>query len=193
MSVHSITENQGIYFITFTCHNWLPLIERSEGYSAVYCFFEVLKHKGHSITGYVIMPNHVHFLLHYSGGEKNLNTLIGNGKRFMAYDMLAKRKNNGQHELLFKLRQAVLPKDAEKGQKHCFWKDSFEVKECRTEKFLLQKLHYIHNNPLRGKWRLCASTLDYLHSSAPFYFNGRQQLFAVKDYRELLNWETMYE
>ena len=193
MPAHTVIEKQSIYFITFTCHDWLPLIERSDGYGTVYNFFKVLNQKGNTVTGYVIMPNHVHFLLHYAGKEKKLNTHIGNGKRFMAYEMLKKLQSKKEEELLHRLKAAVQPKDAEKGQKHCFWKDSFEVKECRTEKFLLQKLHYMHNNPVSGKWNLSSSPLDYLHSSAPFYFNGRQQLFAVKDYRELLDCENMYE
>lgn len=193
MSVHTVVEKESIYFITFTCHNWLPLIALSDGYGAVYNFFDVLRRKGHTVTGYVIMPNHLHFLLHYTGKEKNLNTVIGNGKRFMAYEMLKRLEDKSEHECLARLKADVQPKDAAKGQKHCFWKDSFEVKECRTEKFLLQKLHYIHNNPVSGKWKLSPSPLDYLHSSAPFYFNGQQQLFNIRDYRELLNWETMYE
>jgi len=34
---------EGIYFITFTCHNWLPLIELTKGYDFVYQFFHVLE------------------------------------------------------------------------------------------------------------------------------------------------------
>jgi len=193
MSVHTVVKKQGIYFITFTCHDWLPLIEKSDGYDAVYNFFNVLQSKGNAVTGYIIMPNHVHLLLYYSGIEQSLNTLIGNGKRFMAYEILQKLGNKEEHTLLTKLKESVQAKDAEKGQKHNVWKDSFDVKECRTEKFLLQKLNYMYNNPVSGKWNLASSPLDYVHSSAPFYFNGRQQLFKVKDYRELLNWEQMYE
>ena len=29
--------------------------------------------------------------------------------------------------------------------------------------------------------------------SARFYFNGKQQLFEVKDYRDFVKWEEMYE
>ena len=193
MTVHTITEKPGIYFITFTCHDWLSLIELSDGYSTVYNFFKVLKDKGHILTGYVIMPNHVHILLYYTGLEKNLNILIGNGKRFMAYQMLKKLQSKGHHDVIYKLQQAVQNKDAEKGQKHCFWINSFDVKECRTEKFLLQKLHYMHNNPVSGKWKLASVTHEFLHSSTSFYFNGKQQVFPVIDYNKLLNWEHMYE
>ncbi len=41
VSVHTPKYKEGIYFITFTCHRWLPLIDISDGYSSVYRFFEV--------------------------------------------------------------------------------------------------------------------------------------------------------
>ena len=193
MPLHTVVHKTGVYFITFTCHDWLPLIDLGDGYGAVYRFFEVFRRKGHTITGYVIMPNHLHILLHYWGEKKSLNTLIANGKRFMAYEMLKALEERGEQDALHRLAAAVPAKDKAKGQKHCFWKAAFDIKQCRTEKFVLQKLNYLHNNPVSGKWKLVGSALEYTHSSAPFYHNGRQQLFEVKDYRELLHWETMYE
>jgi len=35
----------------------------TNGYDAVYSWFDHLKSKGHYITGYVIMPNHLHVLI----------------------------------------------------------------------------------------------------------------------------------
>jgi hypothetical protein len=32
----SIPYNEGVYFITFTCYNWLPLIDMVKGYDLVY-------------------------------------------------------------------------------------------------------------------------------------------------------------
>lgn len=193
MSVHSVVQKSGVYFITFTCYDWLPLIDLSDGYGAVYRFLGVLKSKGHQTAAYVIMPNHLHLLLHYTGQGGSLNSLIGNGKRFMAYEMIRSLEQKGKQALLQRLQVAVPGKDRARGQKHSFWKETFDVKECRTEKFVLQKLNYLHNNPLSGKWKLADSPLDYTHSSAPFYYNGRQPLFEVVDYRELLDWEKMYE
>jgi len=37
-----------------------------------------------------IMPNHLHMLLHYTGDGFSVNTLIGNGKRFAAYEIIKK-------------------------------------------------------------------------------------------------------
>jgi hypothetical protein len=127
------------------------------------------------------MPNHVHLLLHYAGGAQGTNTIIANGKRFAAYDIVKKLKAKAAVELLTHLSEEVRIKDREKGQKHVVWIDSFDVKECRTEKFVLQKLHYIHNNQVSGIWKLAATSLHYL------YLLRRFILMAVKN---CLTWLT---
>jgi len=132
------------------------------------------------------MPNHVHLILHFAGGSQSLNTIIGNGKRFMAYEIIERLTNQNEIALLEQLSSAVRPKDRSRGKKHQVWQDTFDVKECRTEKFILQKLHYIHNNPCSGKWRLTKEPHHYSHSSALFYLNGKSTYFRVKDYRNFL-------
>ena len=86
MSIHTPVRQRGVYFITFTCFNWFPLIEVTNGYDLVYNFFDVLKENGNDVLGFVIMPNHVHLLLHYTNTKPSLNTIIGNGKRFIGYE-----------------------------------------------------------------------------------------------------------
>jgi REP element-mobilizing transposase RayT len=187
MSVHKPVTEPSIYFITFTCHQWLQLIEITKAYDLVYNWFNVLSSKGNTITGYVIMPNHLHLLLYFAGGNQSLNTHVGNGKRFMAYEIINRLKQQNEISLLKKLQNDVQTKDKSRGKKHEVWINSFDVKECRTEKFILQKLHYIHNNPCTGKWKLADSSIHYFHSSASFYISGRQGGYAVKDYREFIN------
>jgi|SRR5665647_1887547 len=85
-----IAEPDGIYFITITCFKWLPLFNIAGSYDAVYKWFHYLKLNNHFITGYVIMPNHSHVLIAFSNTGNNINKIIGNGKRYMAYDIVAK-------------------------------------------------------------------------------------------------------
>ena len=192
MATETVVGTKGIYFITFTCHHWLPLIDTAGAYEDVYNFFAVLNQKGHRVAGYVIMPNHVHLLLHYSGEGATLNLLIGNGKRFMAYSVVKKLQEKNRQDLLLKLKQGVEPKDKARGKLHEVWKPGFDVKPCRTEKFLLQKLHYIHDNPVQGKWRLASDNASYEHSSCLFYFYQQQRRCEVIHYQTLLDWENMY-
>ena len=85
-----IAEPDGIYFITITCFKWVPLFNIAGSHDAVYKWFQYLKVNNHFITGYVIMPNHLHVLIAFSNTGNNINKIIGNGKRFMAYDIEAK-------------------------------------------------------------------------------------------------------
>jgi len=56
----AITEKDGVYFITFTCTNRLPLFKICDAYNTVYNWFNRLKEQGHYIIGYAIMPSHIH-------------------------------------------------------------------------------------------------------------------------------------
>jgi len=95
-----IAEHQGTYFITFTCFNWLPLIQLTKAYDSVYLWFDTLLKNGHLISGYVIMPNHVHVLISFINTGQSINTIVGNGKRFMAYEIVKRLKTQGETTLL---------------------------------------------------------------------------------------------
>ena len=117
MSVkQEITQTDGIYFITMTSYNWLHLFEISSSYSAVYDWFKYLKHKRHHITGYVIMPNHLHALIGFSNSGKNINRIIGDGKRFMSYDIVNKLKKQKNEIVLDQLSKAVNRSDKKRGK-----------------------------------------------------------------------------
>jgi hypothetical protein len=72
-----------------------------------------------------------------------------------------------------------------KGKLYEIWEDSFDWKECNGDKFIVQKLDYMHNNPCAGKWQLAINAIEYPHSSAKFYLTGEQGLYAVLNFREL--------
>jgi REP element-mobilizing transposase RayT len=189
MALHKKITCPGLYFITFTCYRWLPLIEIVNGYDLVYKWFDILVSAGHAITGYVIMPNHLHVLVYYNGGSQSLNTIVGNGKRFMAYGIVKRLKAQKKYEVLAILERGVCASDRRRGKKHEVWEDAFDAKECRTDDFAFQKLQYIHNNPCAGKWKLAESIIDYLHSSALFYITWQQGIYPVRDYREFLKFD----
>jgi hypothetical protein len=46
----------------------------------------------------------------------------------------------------------------------------------------MQKLEYIHNNPVQGKWKLVEYPEDYKYSSARFYFDGSDAFDLVTHY-----------
>ena len=132
MAINKLITNPGIYYITFTCYQWHPLIEITNAYDLFYNWFNILASKGHFVTGYVIMPNHVHLIIFYSGGRQSFNTIIGNGKRFIAYEIVNRLVDRKEITLLEQMKLAVRPKDKNRGKKHEIWQDTFDIKECRT-------------------------------------------------------------
>ena len=175
----------GTYFITFTCHQWLPLIDKINGYDIIYNWFDHLKSKGHYINGYVIMPNHVHVIISFIETGQSINTIIGNGKRFMAYEIIKRLAQNGETALLLKLSSQVEAKRKANKKLHEVWELSFDWKECGSPAFVNQKLDYIHDNPCSKKWNLCNSPVEYKHSSAKFYIAGEQGIYLVTNFMEM--------
>lgn len=133
------------------------------------------------------MPNHFHFLVAFSRTGKNINKIIGNGKRFLAYEIIKRLKDANNTSILNQLAEAVEVTDRKRGKLHEVFEDSFDIKECLTQKFIKQKLNYIHHNPCSGKWMLADCPENYLYSSAKFYSTGEQQLFPVTHIQELMD------
>lgn len=186
MSVRKkIDETEGIYFVTFTCYRWLPLIDIVNGYDIVYQQFDYLKRCGHYIIGYVILPNHVHAIIAFRNVGKIINKIIGNMKRFMAYEVVERLKGQGKRHLLSELAAGVNATDRKRGKLHEIFEASFDCKQINSDKFMDQKLFYMHTNPCRGKWRLVVHPDDYIHSSSKYYSTGEQGIYEVLHYMEL--------
>ena len=57
--------------------------------------------------------------------------------------------------------------DLKRNQKYKVWQTGFHAEEITSQKFLEQKLDYIHNNPVAD--RIVDLPEDYLYSSARNY------------------------
>lgn len=146
----------------------------------------IARGKGFRILGFVIMPNHVHLLLFAPAGP-SINALLANAKRFLAYDIIARLKGQGEHELLGRLKAAVRPSDVKRGQEHRAFTTSSDIRECFDEAMVRQKLEYMHANPVSGKWSLVQNALDYPHSSMGFYERGDVSPAPVEHFELVLS------
>lgn len=178
-----ISESNGVFFITFTCARWLPLFELTNGYEVVYHWFDYLKRQGHHIVSYVIMPSHVHALIAFSETRTPITTIIGNGKRSMAYDLVKRLQPQSKAGILGQLSAWVNETQRMNNKKHEVFEPSFDRKECRSILFMKQKVDYIHQNPCKAG--IVSLPEDYVHSSAKYYYTGRQGIYPVITYMEL--------
>jgi len=163
----------------------MPLIELTQGYDLVFQWFNKLISQGHYVCGYVIMPNHVHVLIGFRNVRLSINSVVGNGKRYLAYQIIDRLEMNNEIEILMRMQMGVSRSDRERGKQHEVWESSFDWKECNTERLITQKLEYIHDNPCCGKWNLVDSPVDYKYSSARFYIEGEHSGFKVMHFQEL--------
>ena len=131
-----------------------------------------------------MMPNHLHLILFFPLPHFSLNTIVSNAKRFMAYEMIKRLEQQQHTELLKYLQKALSGKERRKGQLHKVG-ESFDAKAIDNEAFFLQKLNYLHLNPVRGKYHLVEDWREYEHSSAGFYELQKTIHFVPVHYKEL--------
>lgn len=131
------------------------------------------------------MPNHLHSVIAFSKTDQLINTIIGNGKRFMAYELVKKLKEMNKEDLLRQMSDWVNKTDQLRNKKHEVFEPSFDRKECYSISFMKQKIDYIHNNPCKAKMSGVKFPEDYLHSSARYYYTAKQGVYPVITYMEL--------
>ena len=136
ISTISKNHNQSLYFITPTILNCYYIFDRHNRWhtiadSIIYC----QKHKNLEVYGYVFMLNHLHMIIRSPDA-------IGFIRDFKKYTSTALIKNIRQ----FEPNILQLFKNEDGG--YNFWKIDNQPKIIETEKFALQKLNYIHNNPV---------------------------------------------
>jgi REP element-mobilizing transposase RayT len=176
-----------IFFCTFTCVEWLHLFEMTSFYDAIYKWFNLLISQRHHVVAFVIMPNHLHVLLYLGDSDYVINSVLANGKRFMAYEIVKRLREMDRHDILLLLARKVTAEEKRRKKKHRVFEISSDIKPCYTEKFLLQKLEYIHSNPITEKWHLSEIPEDYVHSSARFYeLNELHPELNLTHYQEIM-------
>ncbi|MBA3649314.1 MAG: hypothetical protein H0W62_12320 [Chitinophagales bacterium] len=135
------------------------------------------------------MSNHVHFIIAAPRANANLNVLVSNGKRFIAYGIVGRLKKSHRDGIIAELSGTVKPGDKKRGKLHQVFEPSFDARLIYNEKMLIQKIDYIHHNPVSGRWSLVRDFVFYPHSSAAFYELNKPCMFPVVHYSEILHGE----
>jgi len=165
-----------VYFYTQTIHDFYPLLSDDKLKQVIVDSLHFLTQKRLvEIYGYVIMPNHIHLIwniLQMNAKESP----SGSFSKFTAHEF--KRYLQSCNPLL--LGRFASEKQDRNFQ---FWKRDPLAISISNETILLQKLDYIHNNPLNSKWGLCQYPEDYKWSSARYYNTGEDEFGILKDFR----------
>ena len=141
-----------IYFLTLTVKNWYYLFDRHNRFqiladSLVYC----QKEKGLRIYCYVFMLNHLHFIA-------NAPDMIGFVRDFKKFTSKEIQKNIIAYE------PTILRLFETQTGSYEFWAKTNMPKMIETETYLVQKINYIHYNPVRKQY--VQKPEDWIWSSA---------------------------
>ena len=119
-----------------------------------------------NVYGFVIMPNHLHFIW---------KILAKNGKESPQGSFLKYTAHQFRKILLNEN-----PKKLERfaiysfNKMHEFWQPDPLATPLYTRSVAIQKLDYIHRNPLAEHWRLAEKASQYKYSSASYYESGKK-------------------
>ena len=124
------------------------------------------KEKGMKLCGFVFMTNHLHLII--SAADKNIKLweIIRDFKKFTAQKIIQiMQKEENRRWILDVMKAAGIKNNA--NTQYQFWIQDDGAEEIQSENFFLQKLNYIHLNPVRAE--IVTDACDYAWSSARLY------------------------
>lgn len=140
--------------------------------SLTYC----RQQKGLEVYGYVVMSNHVHLMVRAS--NENLSDVLRDFKKFTASQILKQIANSeveSRSDWMLKRFEFAAQRHV-RNSAYQFWTHENHAVEIISNKFIDQKLNYIHQNPVRAGW--VEEPEEYLYSSARNY-GGRAGLIEI--------------
>jgi len=129
--------NSGTYFLTLTTQRWYYLFDRYNRWAILadslrYC----IDHKGLELNGYVFMINHLHLIVK----SQDVAGFLRDFKKFTS----KRFKENLQAN-----EPSVLSLFVDDEGQYRFWMEGNAPKKVENHGFYVQKLNYIHENPVR--------------------------------------------
>ena len=177
---YKIRNQQAIHFITFAVINWIDVFTRKEYKDII---LDSLRHckkeKGLSIYSWVIMSNHIHFILSAKEGYE-LSNILRDFKKYSSDKVIKAIEQNTEESRkdwmlkLFKLAGKKNPRNS----CYQFWQQDNHPIELNSNYLVDQKLEYIHNNPVKAG--IVEKAEDYLYSSAIDYYTGKKGLLEIE-------------
>lgn len=139
-----ISRTTPAYYFTSVTHKRLPIF-RLDQLKQVLCdaLSEVRAKHGIMMLAYVIMPDHVHLLVY---SDKAMSDAIRLVNGVAARRLIQYLTENGHERSLLKLRGAVRGRN----HKHSVWQHHTDSLEIFGEDTFLQKVEYVHQNPVRA-------------------------------------------
>lgn len=126
------------------------------------------------LFSFAIMPNHLHLIVKVLP-PYNISQIMHSLKSFSSTHL---KKLLCQND--FKIWQEI----QKFGGK--IWQEGFFDENIYSQKFLNEKIDYIHNNPINKGWRLAKIRSEYKYSTACYYDLGETPIIEIDNLELIL-------
>jgi len=161
-SRYKIYEPTHPHFITCTVLHWIPVFTRVQTTDIIFNTLKYLqKNDNLKLYAYVILENHLHLI----ASSNDINKSLKRFKSYTAKEILKLLKEQNVKTILDQL--SFYKKAHKKDATYQLWQEGFSPKLIQNDKMMIERINYIHNNPVKrgyvdeGKhWRY-SSARDY--------------------------------
>lgn len=161
-------EKDVAYFITITTEGWIDVFTRlRQKYVIVNAWQYCQKYKGLEIYAYCIMSSHIHLLCKAPENDL-LSDIIRDFKTYTSKKILETilEYPESRREWMLEYFENAC-KHLKRKQNYKVWQDGYHAEKIYSNKFIKQKVDYIHNNPVIEK--IVENAEDYVFSSSRNY------------------------
>ena len=128
------------------------------------------------VYSFVIMPNHVHIIWKIADNHTRSNVQRDFLKYTSQQIKFYLKKNNPEALREFRVESA--------DREYQIWERNPLSWDIYNMKTFMQKLLYIHANPVHEKWSLCQAPEEYFYSSARFYSMNQDDWGFLTHYKD---------
>ena len=165
---YRIEKQDSIYSLTFTVSDWVDVFTRlSYKNIIVESLSFCRKNKGLKLYAWCLMTNHLHLVCAVDSPFK-MSDFIRDFKKYTAKNILELIQESTESRKDWMLyRFEFAGKFDHRIEHYRFWQDKSHPIELISTEMIDERIHYIHENPVRTG--IVANAEDYLYSSARNY------------------------
>ncbi len=134
------------------------------------------KEKGLVIYAWCLMPSHLHMICS-SDDENAISDIIRDFKKHTSRTILKTIQESPESRSEWLLQHfADAAAHLKRNQQYKVWQNGYHAEELYSNRFVFEKVEYVHNNPVKDN--IVEFAVDYIYSSGPAYA-GKPGLIGV--------------
>ena len=171
-SRYKIYEPTHLHFITCTILHWIPIFTRQETTNIIFESLKYLQQNDNlKIYAYVVLENHLHLI----ASSDDISMSMRKFKSFTAKRILQYLQKQNVSTILDQL--AFYKKAHKDKAQYQLWQEGIGAKLIQNEDMMIQKINYIHQNPVKRGY--VDDATHWRYSSARDY-NGINGLLNIE-------------